>query len=137
MESRRIKVIISGQKSEAFVKYDSERLIMTFSEADNFKKKYHDKDLFTCLAKIRIDFPNICFLCKGAKINVFPSRMTSQMSSGLIAYEMTLHKQATRENIVNIFDYEEKNLTTNPKEQVDFFKSWLKSLGAEDYEKHN
>lgn len=57
------------------------------------------------------------------------------MSAGLIAYEMTLGKQASRDDIVHLFDYEENNLTNNPQEQVDFFKNWLKSLGAEDYEK--
>jgi len=50
---------------------------------------------------------------------------------------MTLGKQATNENIVHLFDYEEENLTNNPQEQIDFFKKWLASLGAQDYEKFN
>ena len=110
---------------------------MTFSEAENFKKIYTGKDIFVCLAKVRADFPHITFLCKGAKINVMPSRMASQMSNGLVAYEMTLGKQASRADIVHIFDYEENNLTNNPQEQVDFFKSWIKSLDASDYENFN
>ncbi|SFU46455.1 hypothetical protein SAMN05428951_101841 [Pseudomonas sp. OV546] len=77
------------------------------------------------------------FLCKGAKINVTPSRMASQMSAGLVAYELTLGKQATFDDIVHLFDYEENNLTNNPQEQVDFYKKWLASLGAQDYEKFN
>ena len=63
--------------------------------------------------------------------------MASQMSAGLVAYEITLGKQATRKDIVHIFDYEEENLTNDPKEQIDFFKKWLASLGAQDYEKFN
>ena len=59
------------------------------------------------------------------------------MSAGLVAYEMTLGKQASREDIVHIFDYEENNLTNNPKEQIDFFKMWLASLNSQDYEKFN
>ena len=59
------------------------------------------------------------------------------MSAGLVAYEMTLGKQASRDDIVNIFEYEENELTNNLQEQINFFKSWLKSLGAEDYEKFN
>lgn len=91
--------------------------------------------MYACLAKIRADFSHMKFLCKGAKINVKPSRMASQMSAGLVAYEMTLGKQATHEDLVRIFDYEDENLTNNPQDQVDFFKKWLASLGAEDYEK--
>lgn len=135
MNTQKIKVAIDNQRLEVTVKYSVENLSMTFSEADNFKKVYTGKDIFVCLAKVRADFPHITFLCKGAKINVMPSRMASQMSNGLVAYEMTLGKQASRDDIVHIFDYEENNLTNNPQEQVDFFKSWIKSLDAEGYEK--
>lgn len=95
---------------------------MTFSEADNFKKIYQANDIYSCLAEVRKNFPHITFLCKGAKINVMPSRMSSQMSAGLVVYEMTLGKQTSRDDIVKLFDYEENNLTNNPQEQADFFK---------------
>ncbi|MDP1340691.1 hypothetical protein, partial [Klebsiella variicola] len=83
---------------------------------------------YVCLAKIRADFPHITFLCKGAKINVKPSRMASQMGAGLVAYEMILGEQATNENLVRLFDYEEDTLTSDPQEQINFFKKWLASL---------
>ncbi|NWF09531.1 hypothetical protein HX810_17860 [Pseudomonas salomonii] len=137
MKTQKIQVIVNNQKAEVKVKYDLEKLTMTFSEAENFQKIFEGKDMYVCLAKIRADFPHITFLCKGAKINVMPSRMASQMSGGLVAYEMNLGKQATNEDIVRIFDYEEENLTNDPKEQMDFFKKWLASLGAQDYEKFN
>lgn len=137
MKTQKIKVLIDDQKAEVTVKYDIEKLSMRFSEADNFEKIYLGKDIYTCLAKVRADFPHITFLCKGAKINVMPSRMASQMSAGLVAYEMTLGKQATRDDIVHVFDYEDSNLTSNPDEQIDFFKTWLASLGAQNYENFN
>lgn len=137
MKTQKIKAIINNETAEVTVKYDTTKLTMTFSEADNFKKIYTGKDIYDCLANIRSEFPHITFLCKGAKINVKPSRMASQMSAGLVAYEMTLGKQATDEDIVHLFDHEEKNLTNNPQEQIDFFKKWLASLGAQDYEKFN
>lgn len=137
MKTQKIKVLIDDQKVEVTVKYDIEKLSMRFSEADNFEKIYLGKDIYTCLAKVRAEFPHITFLCKGAKINVMPSRMASQMSAGLVAYEMTLGKQATRDDIVHVFDYEDSNLTTNPDEQIDFFKTWLASLGAQNYENFN
>jgi len=137
MKTQKILAITGSQKKEVTVKYDTSKSIMVFSEADNFKTVYEGRDMYVCLAKIRADFPHITFLCKGAKLNVKPSRMASQMSAGLVAYEMTLGKQATNENIVHLFDYEEENLTNNPQEQIDFFKKWLASLGAQDYEKFN
>jgi len=137
MKTQKILAMIGSQKKEVTVKYDTSKSIMVFSEADNFKTVYEGRDMYVCLAKIRADFPHITFLCKGAKLNVKPSRMASQMSAGLVAYEMTLGKQATNENIVHLFDYEEENLTNNPQEQIDFFKKWLASLGAQDYEKFN
>ncbi|KAA0943823.1 hypothetical protein FQ186_20025 [Pseudomonas sp. ANT_H14] len=137
MDTQKIRAIINDQKIEVIVKYDPANLTMTSSEADNFKKVHRGKDIYVCLAKVRADFPHITFLCKGAKINVMPSRMASQMSAGLVAYEMRLGKQATQEDIVHLFDYEEDNLTNNPQEQIVFFRKWLTSLGAEDYEKFN
>ncbi|AMS21312.1 hypothetical protein AYK59_14645 [Pseudomonas synxantha] len=137
MKTKNIKVIIKNEHKEVTVKYDPRKLIMKFSEADNFKKVYEGHDLYICFAKIRADFPHITFLCKGAKINVKPSRMASQMSAGLVAYEMTLGQQATNDDIVHLFDYEEENLTNDPQEQIDFFRKWLVSLGAQDYEKFN
>ena len=59
------------------------------------------------------------------------------MSAGLMAYQITMGKPATNEDIVHIFDYEEENLTNDPQEQIAFFKRWLASLGAERYEDFN
>lgn len=137
MNTKKIKAIINNQTTEVTVRYNLEKLSMTFSEAENFKKPYKGNDIYNCLAKVRADFPHITFLCKGAKINVMPSRMASQMSGGLVAYEMTLGKPATRDDIVNIFDFEKNNLTNDPAEQVAFFKEWLESINAQGYEKFN
>jgi len=137
MKTKNIKAIINKEHKQVTIKYDPTKLTMTFSEADNFEKVYEGHDLYICFAKIRADFPHITFLCKGAKINVKPSRMASQMSAGLVAYEMTLGQQATDDDIVHLFDYEEENLTNDLQEQIDFFRKWLASLGAQDYEKFN
>lgn len=137
MDTQKIQVLVNNQRSKVIVEYDSDRLIMTFSEADNFNKIYHGEDIYVCLAKVRADFPHMIFLCKGAKKNVMPSRMASQMSAGLVAYEMTLGKQASRDDIVHIFDYEENDLTNDPQDQIKFFKEWLASLNTQDHEKPN
>ena len=85
-------------------------------------------DLYTCLAKLREQMPDIDFLCKGSKINVHPSRSTRQMTAGLMAYELKMGEQARRSDLVNIFDFDDDNLTNNPSKQNIFFKEWIASL---------
>ena len=54
--------------------------------------------------------------------------MSSQMSSGLVAYELKLGKPSEEEDIVRIFDYEDENITSNIEEQRTFYKNWIESL---------
>lgn len=85
-------------------------------------------DFFECFKKIRNENKDLKFYCKGAKKNVFPSRMTRQMSMGLSAYETSLGVQARKENLVNIFDYEDQDLVTDPGEQDEYQREWFASL---------
>lgn len=130
MRTKKIRAIINNIEKCVTFKYDSRHTKLKFSEAENFAKVYVAEDIYNCLANVRRDFPHIQFLCKGAKINVRPSSMASQMSGGLVAYELTLGKRPTREDLVHIFDHEEHNLTNNPQEQDQFYKEWLTSIGA-------
>ncbi|CAI8935131.1 hypothetical protein EMIT0P253_40237 [Pseudomonas sp. IT-P253] len=50
------------------------------------------------------------------------------MGRGMVAYELTMEKSATFDDIVHIFDYEESNISKTPKEQNEFYINWLKSL---------
>ncbi|CAI8766451.1 MULTISPECIES: hypothetical protein [Pseudomonas] len=97
---------------------------LTFIRENGFRKTYSDHDQFFCLAQIRKEFPEIKFLCKGSKLNVFPSRMCSQMSNGSVAYEMTLGQSASFEDIVRTFDYEDENIVKDISEQIAFFDLW-------------
>jgi hypothetical protein len=130
MEHTKISIIVNEAIEEANVSYDVGKGTIKFSMSNGFKKTYQAEDLYLCLAKIRHEHPEIKFLCKGAKLNVTPSRMCSQMSGGAIAYELTPGRPATRENIVQIFDYEDCNITRTLKEQQDYFRAWLNSLNA-------
>ncbi|MFC6337966.1 hypothetical protein GIR22_19255 [Pseudomonas sp. CCM 7891] len=131
MKTRQVKAIINNTVKYVTFKYDSAHLRLSFSEAEKFEKVYTGEDIYICLAKVRTEFPHIQFLCKGAKINVRPSSMASQMSAGLVAYELTLGKRTTQEDLVHIFDYEEHNLTNDPQEQQKFYKEWITSIGAD------
>lgn len=131
MKTQKVKAIIDGIETYVTFKYDAAHGKLKFSEAENFAKTYEAADIYICLAKVRADFPHIQFLCKGAKINVRPSSMASQMSGGMVAYELTLGKRTTREDLVHIFSYEDDNLTNDPNEQQKFYEKWITSIGAD------
>lgn len=98
---------------------------LTLTMENGFKKIYTDDGLYLCLTQIRRDFPETKFLCKGAKLNVFPSRMCSQMGNGAIAYEMILGEAASRDHIVHIFDFEDQNIVNDISEQIEFYHQWI------------
>ncbi|MCP1500673.1 hypothetical protein J2Y86_005380 [Pseudomonas migulae] len=124
MTTHHIKLKIGTTIEDAILEETPNSL--TFVRKGGFRKTYiADYDLFFCLAEIRKEFPDIKFLCKGAKLNVFPSRMCSQMSNGSVAYEVTMGEAATRDNIVHTFDFESCNIVSDISEQIDFHKKWL------------
>jgi hypothetical protein len=131
MEKTKIKIIIDNHEEQATLQYDAAKMVIIFTMKNGFRKKYESEDLYLCLAKIRLDLPHVKFLCKGAKLNVTPSRMCSQMSGGFVAYELKMGKSATFDDIVYIFDYEETDIVNTLKEQKDFYKKWLQSLKIE------
>ncbi|WP_460163567.1 hypothetical protein [Pseudomonas sp. S2_F03] len=127
MNSVEITIAKNGKRQTAELLCDSENLTITIIMKDGYQKSYTGDDFYKCLGNVRRDHPDIIFMCKGAKINVHPSTMSSQMTLGVKAYELTLGKRALLGDIVNIFDYEESNLTNNPDLQEDFFIRWYES----------
>jgi hypothetical protein len=127
-----IAIIKNGQRPTAMLLCDSKYLTITLTMEDGYQNSYTGDDFYKCLGKVRADHRDVIFLCKGAKINVHPSSMSSQMSLGVKAYELTQGKRASLQDIVNIFDYEEKNLTNDPDVQEEFFLRWFWSENAED-----
>jgi len=131
METTEISIVVDGHKERAKLQYDAAKIFIIFTMKNGFRKKYESEDLYLCLAKIRHDLPHIKFLCKGSKLNVTPSRMCSQMSGGFVAYELTMGKPATFNDIVYIFNYEENDIAQTLEEQKEFYKAWLQSLNTE------
>lgn len=127
MDSVEIAIIKNDKRQSAELLCDSENLTITFVMKNGYQKSYAGDNFYICLGHIRQDHSDVIFLCKGAKINVHPSSMSSQMSLGVKAYELTLGKYATRNDLINIFDYEENNLTNDPEVQRDFFMRWFES----------
>jgi len=85
-------------------------------------------DFFECFKSLRNSNKSIVYYCKGAKKNVLPSRMTRQMTMGLTAYETVLGQQARKEDLVDIFDFDDENIVSDPQEQDEYQKEWFASL---------
>ncbi len=117
----------AGKKEPAELICDNSAVSISFTRQAGTIKTYADSDFYRCFGQLREDNPDISFLCKGAKLNVHPSSMSSQMTLGLKSYELILGKSAELADLVHIFDYEENNLTNNPDEQEEFFMQWIKS----------
>lgn len=122
-----INISIDGTREIANLICDNKDITITFTMKNGFNKTYSDSDFYRCFARVREDNPNIQFLCKGSKINVHTSSMSSQMSLGLKAYELTLGKASSLADVVYIFDYDDNNLTNDLNEQQSFYRCWIES----------
>ncbi|MDN4544868.1 MULTISPECIES: hypothetical protein [unclassified Pseudomonas] len=118
----------NGITQKIFIECDRQKRTIGLVMEDGSKKIYAAHDLYECLGLLRADFSETKFFCKGAKLNVYPSRMASQMSAGIVAYELTLGQTSEPEDIVNIFDYEETDITNDIQEQREFYKQWIDSF---------
>lgn len=123
-----ISINTHGVIQKVAIECDRQNPTLTHILENGLRKTYTAHDLFVCLGLLRADFPETKFLCKGAKLNVYPSRMSSQMSAGVVAYELHMGKPAESEDIVNIFDYEENDITQDIQQQRDYYKRWIESL---------
>ncbi|WP_102272785.1 hypothetical protein [Cytobacillus massiliigabonensis] len=65
----------------------------------------------------------------GAAENVYPSPMQLSMGTGELAYQLTLGKPAATEDIVHIFEYDDKLNCVSFAEQLQFHQKWFNRLG--------
>jgi hypothetical protein len=124
----KISVLVGEKLETATLDYDEQAPAMQVTLESGWTKKITGVDIYECLGKIIKERSDIKFLCKGAKLNVRPSSMSSQMSSGIVAYEHRLGVKASRKDMVNIFDYDDQDIINDPQLQTDYFFRWLESL---------
>ena len=124
MEQISITIITNNHREQALLTCDPTDISISIQSNSGCCGKFSGDDFYDCLGKIRLAFPDTAFLCKGSKVNVRPSSMSSQMCLGVKAYEMTLGKTASRSDMVDIFEYEEHDLTNDPQAQKDFYMRW-------------
>ena len=128
MTIKKISVLVDGQLESATLEYNERTPLIRITLEGGWTEEFQGSDIYECLGKIIKALPKVKFLCKGAKINVRPSSMSCQMTSGIMAYEHKLGTRVTRKDIVNIFDYEDQDIINDPVMQKDFFFQWLQSL---------
>ncbi|MCJ7960328.1 MAG: hypothetical protein MUW57_28245 [Pseudomonas sp.] len=126
MKKLDIAIIKNAQRETATLKLDRTTSTLSITFADGMQKTYSDTDIYTCPGLTRRKFSEITFLCKGSKINVYPSALASQMSSGVVAYEVTMGDPDAE--LARIFDYEENNRTNDINEQIAYRLKWSDSL---------
>jgi hypothetical protein len=90
-----------------------------------------EQDFFEALCKVRseMEAEGLIPFCYGASLNVYPSAMSRQMSAGRAAYRMTSGKQATKQDLVQIFDEGPDIIPASLESQRKHFDEWLNSLG--------
>jgi hypothetical protein len=128
MTIEKISILTGGKLEVAILDYDLQKSTIKVKLESGWTKNLSGLDIYDCLGKIILHKPDIKFLCKGAKINVRPSSMSSQMSCGIMAYEHKLGVRASRKDLVNIFQYDDQDIINDPQMQTDFFHRWLKSI---------
>lgn len=126
MKSREITIIKNGVRESALIEYEGGKPTLNLLLANGARKSYTALDLYESFGLLRADLKDVIFLCKGAKINVHTSGMSSQMSNGLVAYELTMGQPDGE--LVHIFTYEENDLTNDIQEQHDFCQRWAESV---------
>ncbi|AVE04320.1 hypothetical protein [Pseudomonas palleroniana] len=125
MKAREITTVKNGITEIVTIEYEGDNPTIHLLLADGSQKSYTALDLFESFGLLRADMKHIKFLCKGSKINVHTSGMSSHMSNGLVAYELTMGQPDGE--LVHIFSYEENDLTNDIEEQHDFCRRWADS----------
>ncbi|KMJ45892.1 hypothetical protein AB204_06800 [Xenorhabdus khoisanae] len=126
-----IKVIINGKEENAklsLISTEKRECFLQISISNIYQGEFSGRDFFDCFANLRKELRDVIFLCKGAKLNVYPSGMARDMAMGLAAYEYTLGKEVGRENLVGTFDFEDQDVEVSPHKQKEYFYQWIESV---------
>ncbi|OGU20984.1 MAG: hypothetical protein A2X85_05835 [Geobacteraceae bacterium GWF2_54_21] len=124
--------IIGAEDNEALLLIEEElpeacRLICEYreksisAEADDYFEAF-------CKIRERLENEGIIPFCYGTSLDVYPSRMSRQMSKGKAAYRLEMGKSARRENIVKIFDKGPDVIPSKVQAQREYYEEWLCSL---------
>ena len=110
------KLFLLEIEDEINLKIEIENIVY-FSKSDN---------IFDSVVELRkkLELKNIYLLCNASVINVYPSGMQKEFG-GTKAYKLQMGKQATLNEVVDIFDYDSELKIGSVKEQEEFYENWL------------
>lgn len=139
MIEKKIKFINNADASKKleaslYLYTDNNKCLIKLKKETDVDIVFSANDFFAALVNLRdwiYEKEQLLPMCKGALINVYPSRMSRQMSNGMKAYYLIKNKQVEESDIVEIFDSiseMELNKLSTPKQQLEYFKKWIKSL---------
>ena len=113
------KLFLLEIEDEINLKIEIENMVY-FSKSDN---------IFDSVVELRkkLELNNIYLLCNASVINVYPSLMQKEFG-GTKAYKLQMGKQATLNEVVDIFDYDSELKIGSVKEQEEFYESWIESF---------
>ena len=122
----------SGRRFNAVLnmRVEQGKSLLTLSDNKSITITASGNNFFECFLTIRLELEKVNWiaLCQGSMTNVYPSRMALQMSNGLKAYKLTLGKQASLDDLVDIFEPADRNKITTVNDQKSYFNAWIKSL---------
>ena len=98
-------------------------------EIENMVYFLKSDNIFDSVVELRkkLELNNIYLLCNASAINVYPSLMQKEFG-GTKTYKLQMGKQATLNDVVDIFDYDNELKIGSVKEQEKFYESWVESF---------
>lgn len=100
-------------------------------ESTEFEERnFQGDDLFDCLMKLReyLDEKNYLLLCNGARIDVYPSGMSRDMSDGRLAYIAKIGMSPSRDDLVDIFEPTSQEHVGTVEQQKEYRARWVNSI---------
>ncbi|EKO33163.1 hypothetical protein [Leptospira santarosai] len=131
IETKIIEFRINGDRiSECeitLIEFDDSDLVSIELVIDNQKFSHSNEDFFSALTDVRknLETLNIQICCNGAARNVYPSNMQRSMGSGRVAYKLYSGERAKLEDVVDIFDCDDRLEFVTVDEQERFYKNWV------------
>lgn len=139
MFDEQIKLMISSKTSnEKFTAtvtlYDEDpcncdniKMVVTFKGQEyNFCEENYFKALL--MFREYLQKESLQLLCNGAMKEVYPSPMQMSMGCCRIGYIQEMGKQASNDNIVDLFEFEPSLTPSTIKEQLEYHNLWLSSF---------
>lgn len=106
---------------------DNIKMVVTFKGQEyNFCEENYFKALL--MFREYLQKESLQLLCNGAMKEVYPSPMQMSMGCCRIGYIQEMGRQASNDNIVDLFEFEPSLTPSTIKEQLEYHNLWLSSF---------